>query len=422
MGLFDSLLGGGADQRTVLSLLAAAGPSATPQSFGQRLLGGLMQADQMRAQDEERKAKLGLLGAQLEETKAQAAERQARAEDMARKAQEAQRIQGLLLGAVSPVNGTQANAASGITGPRPEALSAVGQPRSINFQQLIAQGVPPELAKALAESANYGRPEVARTLEEAGPGGMPQTVQLDKFGGRVGNPLQKAIEMKLEDLGGTKQAFNPFALLPGQQFNKTNTPDALLSAQTTMRGQNMTDARAREKNSIDQQAIGKVDWKQDVNGNWVGLPKEVTGQGPVTPATTTIPGKREQQSRNALDILDAAEPLLKKATGSYAGAGIDLLGRVGGMSTQGGETIAQLKALEGALMMAQPRMEGPQSNLDVKLYAQMAGQLGDPTIPYGMKKKAVETIRSLHQKYAGQTEASPASGVRRYNPATGMIE
>jgi hypothetical protein len=193
---------------------------------------------------------------------------------------------------------------------------------------------------------------------------------------------------------------NGFTNRNPQALKMTTTPGQDQQASVTMRGQNMTDARSREKNAIDKEAVGKVDWKQDTNGNWIALPKEVSGPGPITPIATTAPGKRETQARQALDIINEAKSLIDKGTSSYVGAGVDLAGRAVGLSTKGGEAAAQLKALEGALMMAQPRMEGPQSDKDVMLYRQMAGQLGDPTVPAGMKKAAISTIEQLHKKYA----------------------
>lgn len=201
------------------------------------------------------------------------------------------------------------------------------------------------------------------------------------------------------------------------QFNetfrqeKTLTPEAILTDErtraegaagraVTIRGQNMTDSRAREKNKIDSDAAGKVEWKQGVDGEWVALPKEVRGAGPVTPITTTVPGKRESQAKNALGIIKEAKTLIDKGTSSYIGAGVDQVARAFGKSTEGADAAAQLKALEGALMMAQPRMEGPQSDKDVALYRQMAAQLGDPTIPASQKRLALEVVERLHKRYA----------------------
>jgi hypothetical protein len=156
----------------------------------------------------------------------------------------------------------------------------------------------------------------------------------------------------------------------------------------------------------EQAKAGKVEWKQDTNGNWVALPREVVPGQTVTPTTTTVPGKRETQAGQALNIIKEAKGLINKATGSYVGAVVDQAGRVVGMSSNSSEAAAELRALEGALMMAQPRMEGPQSDKDVALYRQMAARIGDPTVPPGEKTAAINRIEALHRQYAGP--AAPA--------------
>lgn len=114
-----------------------------------------------------------------------------------------------------------------------------------------------------------------------------------------------------------------------------------------------------------------------------------------------------------LDALNLAEPLIDAATGSLAGAGRDMLAGALGVAPEGAQAIAQLKILQANLMTNMPRMEGPQSDRDVQLYREAAGQLGDPTIPRETKKAAVQMIRQLSQKYvqrAGMANSSPAGG------------
>ena len=217
-----------------------------------------------------------------------------------------------------------------------------------------------------------------------------------------------------EDQGGSRLygARNRFtgALTQNAAVPITQSANNAATNATTMRGQNMTDARARDKNRIDEAAVGKVDWKQDTDGNWIALPKEVKSGEPVVPVRTTAPGKKEIQAGNALGIIEEARKLLDKGTGSYVGAGVDQAARAVGMATGGAVATAQLKALEGALMMAQPRMEGPQSNLDVSLYRQMAAQIGDPTVPAEMKKAALDSVEALHRKYAPNApKAAPSA-------------
>lgn len=412
MGLLDALQS--PEAQLGLGLLSAAGPSAVPMSFGQRLGGAMQQFQAAKIAEEERRQKAAmqalqarLIESQIGETQAQALQRQAAAQEAQRKAAEAARIQGVVKNAFMPVTGSDANAVSGVTGPRPEALSVVGSVPPVNYQALIAQGVPPELAKSLAEARNYGRDKVARTVDGTDENGAPVTYQLDEYGNRTGAPIKQWKAPEKVDVGGQIQFRDPVSLRLLTELNKSNTPDALLGAQTTMRGQNMTDARAREKNQIDKEAVGKVEWKQDVNGKWIALPKEISGNGPVVPIEAQAPGKREQQARNAIDVINSAEQLIGKATSSYAGAGVDAASRLFGVSNKGADAAAQLKALEGALMMSQPRMEGPQSDKDVQLYRQMAGQIGDSTIPVSQKQAALQTIKQLHQKYTGVTAAPP---------------
>jgi hypothetical protein len=107
-----------------------------------------------------------------------------------------------------------------------------------------------------------------------------------------------------------------------------------------------------------------------------------------------------------MTVLDEADNLIGKATGSYLGAGVDQAARVFGGATGGDKAIAQLKVLEGNLMMNQPRMEGPQSDKDVLLYRQNAGQIGDPTVPNSIKKAALKEIRKITEKYAGVAPAA----------------
>jgi hypothetical protein len=119
-------------------------------------------------------------------------------------------------------------------------------------------------------------------------------------------------------------------------------------------------------------------------------------------------------AQDVLAILDQAEPLLEQSTGSYGGAAIDQAARVFGHATDGAKAAAQLKALQGTLVSKMPKMSGPQSDKDVLLYKEMAGQIGDPTIPAEQKRAAMQTIRELNTRYAGGgTLATPAGKTGR---------
>ncbi len=136
-----------------------------------------------------------------------------------------------------------------------------------------------------------------------------------------------------------------------------------------------------------------------------------TGQ----PITKVANQKAINEENKRIQRVETLTPEIKSlltggATGSYFGAGLDLLGRTVGISTGGAEATAQLKTLSGQLVALMPRMEGPQSNIDVEMYKDMAGNVADPTIPIQTRLAALDTIEKLNQKYKGLNSGEiPAS-------------
>lgn len=140
--------------------------------------------------------------------------------------------------------------------------------------------------------------------------------------------------------------------------------------------------------------------------------------------------KLAQRSRDAsavVGLLDEAQKLIGDSTGSAAGYATDTALGVFGRSTKGSERTAQLRTIAGQLTSKMPRMEGPQSNYDVQMYKEMAGDLANPLVPRQRRLAALQTIRRLNEKYAAGTPAPRGGGgdaPRRlkFNPATGRIE
>lgn len=149
-----------------------------------------------------------------------------------------------------------------------------------------------------------------------------------------------------------------------------------------------------------------------------------TGQ----PITKVANQKAINEENKRIQRVETLTPEIKSlltggATGSYFGAGLDLLGRTVGISTGGAEATAQLKTLSGQLVALMPRMEGPQSNIDVEMYKEMAGNVADPTIPIQTRLAALDTIEKLNQKYkglnSGEIPASIAKPLSNTQPLSG---
>lgn len=125
---------------------------------------------------------------------------------------------------------------------------------------------------------------------------------------------------------------------------------------------------------------------------------------PLKMQTTNSPAqtaqKEETQRLQRVDaVLPEIEKLLPKATNSYVGRGLDYLVRGFGGANQGDIATDQLKTLSGQLVSLMPKMSGPQSDKDVAMYKEMAGNLSDPTKSVEARMAALNTIRNLNEKY-----------------------
>jgi hypothetical protein len=187
-------------------------------------------------------------------------------------------------------------------------------------------GVPVEIVKARFEAKNYGRSKVARTIDGKDAQGRPITLQVDEFGKPIGEAVQQWKAPIQADTGGAVNFIDPTTLLPLSTLKKSNTPDALLSAQTSMRGQNMVDARSREATAASRAEGGKPPsgyrWKADGSGLEAipGGPADIKA-GELGAKTEQRKALAEQGAKSVLNTVQDAKSLVGMTTaglGSWA--------------------------------------------------------------------------------------------------------
>ncbi len=226
--------------------------------------------------------------------------------------------------------------------------------------------------------------------------------------GTVGEPvpMNVAKELHFQNIGGKTIGVDKFTGNQVAGYQNTQSPDSAASNATAIRGQNMTDARARELNAITREGQQTQVINDPLRGPMLIDKGKGTAKIAVGADGQPIPGetaaKREYGANSLAPILADARTQISKATGSYFGAGYDKAAQAFGAAPGGAQAIAKLKVLEGQIMMSQPRMEGPQSDKDVAMYRQMAGQIGDPTVPTSLKMSALDEIEKLNSRYAKQ--------------------
>jgi hypothetical protein len=113
-----------------------------------------------------------------------------------------------------------------------------------------------------------------------------------------------------------------------------------------------------------------------------------------------------------LDLVDQAEKLLPQATSGRIQNIYTAANQIGGRSTSMGRADSRLDVIAADLTSNVPRMEGPQSDADTKLYKQAAGDVGNRNLPFEDRLAALQTIKSANQKYArvGQNSQAPSAG------------
>lgn len=278
----------------------------------------------------------------------------------------------------------------------------------IQLQNGVASAVPGyaganaeiEGAKAHATAGAQAGYDMVKVDTPAGPVMMTRAQAAQQAGGG-----QPAAPIKFTASNGVSLDFT--RMTPQQVYDaaaKSKDP-AMLQAFNEWAGQGKPQMPGIQLQSdVDRERqLGQVRSEQEVEKN-----RLLAAQSPEAQQKLIDAG-------SVLSLLDMADPLLKDSTGSSVGALRDAaLGTVG-LSTKAGQSAAQLAAIGGALVSKMPKMSGPQSDKDVLLYKEMAGRIGDPSVPSATKAAAAKIIREINQKYLGQNANSVANNALKAN-------
>lgn len=439
------------DARLGLGLLAAGGPSTVPMSVGQRVAGALQGMDA----DKQNKLRLGLLQSQIDENSSQAA---LRASQIAKQGNIQQMTAGLLgdMGGTSMGGGSNvapaapagvpAATAAGLRGipiERVAALKAAGGPdlidawKAVNIPTALSAGsyaftpgaaptymadpskglgigpqgvyVLPGAGQAQADltrQTERAKAEEQARFQEATPTISPDgrktiTSRLDQYGsGRVTPMAGPAGNVQSPGYsGGDRNSANAesIRIIQSEMLKPGNTPEDMAGLRREMQrlqmqsGQPVISAPAGNVVELSpaEQAANEAAKTKAVGTASADVARETAAKAE---------GKRGAQmgevAKIANQLLDAGP------TGSGIGALADTAGNFIGRPMKGATQAQQLEALSGWLTANIPRMEGPQSDADVRNYATMAGKIGDRTLPAETRKAALATLLELQGKYA----------------------
>jgi len=121
---------------------------------------------------------------------------------------------------------------------------------------------------------------------------------------------------------------------------------------------------------------------------------------------------RTRDANDAMGLIAEARRLLPGATGGRLAASGDSVAGFFGSATEGAKANAALKTIAGQMTAKMPRMEGPQSDRDVQMYKEMAGDVANENLPVEIRQAALNQIERLQSKYASgrAAQSRPAAG------------
>jgi hypothetical protein len=182
----------------------------------------------------------------------------------------------------------------------------------------------------------------------------------------------------------------------------------------TIRGQNLTDARALETQKLlygpDVVANTQVDSAGNITqfnrfGQVIGKPGAVGKPSATYEKTQALQKQMGKDLDLAITEIENAIKkggTLDKSTASGAGRLLDAAGNFIGYATEGSIAAAELKPIGDLALKMVPRFEGPQSDKDTASYTLASGQLANESLPVATRRAAGETVVRLMKARKGQ--------------------
>lgn len=275
-------------------------------------------------------------------------------------------------------------------------------PQQAAFSMMIS---PDALVKALA--ANTSPTQTAKLLRESGIN--PNSPQGQQY---MGQALEKDISQVLPP-GSTLRG-------PGGMINIPKVPENVGlkfvgNEPVAYSVPNAAEITAKNLGMEERaKAAGQAGYKIEQTATGPNqTPEFRTVEQIATSATggAPLPAKPDVKTENAGDVMRLTEEAGKYLPTASSGRLQNIVTgalEVPGISTKASQSDAQLKAIAGQLISKMPRMEGPQSNIDVEMYRQAAGDIANANIPVDTRKAAIKTIRDLNEKYANPSQNTQA--------------
>ena len=293
--------------------------------------------------------------------------------------------------------------------PDPQA-QAVGQYMAESAQKEIQQA-------AEAQQKQYG--ETNKDLRH-----MQDLYQRDQEGARRDAATRDAAQMRADAIKSRGPSAGSLPASSIQEINYLRSLDALPPEEREAKRNEFFQVK-RAQQIIDRGGSQDVVQPGEAPGTIaVSLPKTLAPNQTAEHAYDVAGAKKQgeaaagraAQQAKAPDTIAGAKALLDPnvaetmPTQSGIGSAIDRLGSLVGISPSGAKEAERLRVLGGTLTSLVPRFEGPQGVRDVELYQEMAGRVGDDTIPADRRLAALAEVEAIIMRNGGPAKVFGSGG------------
>lgn len=291
-------------------------------------------------------------------------------------------------------------------------LTKAEEDRKAKIAELL-KGMPVERDVPQYQSGTDQMIEGAMAGDQGGAVPVPKQVGMQHVTPTEGERMAWALKMQELDPNAAQTGVRMMEMDLARKSQEQQRKDAL-----TARREDMATRQQQMMEMAKLQASLKPEGLQMVvgpDGNPIYVPKSqaVGQQAYVKPSAGAQSATQHiQDAKESNALLDQVDKVGPMATGSLLGSLRDKSLAAIGKSTPEGEAAAQMKVLGASLTAKVPKMSGPQSDKDVAMYKEAAGNIADPNVPWEQKRAAIATIREINNRQLGYSNqgAAPTGG------------
>lgn len=228
----------------------------------------------------------------------------------------------------------------------------------------------------------------------------------------LGPRLQQVapIEQAISNIGQTPEAFADWSrrTVMGMQGMAKAEAEAEARRTAAMRAD-----MERKRYELDVLRSGRKDVREDARlgleaeGMQIkrdALAKETAKQDKDTQKVRFETKAALDAATEGLALIDQAKATLKSVKGGMAQKGIDLATNATGVATENSKLNAKLKVLAGALTSKVDKQPGATSDADLKMYKEMAADVGNESLPAESRLAALQTAEEIQRRMVKRTQ------------------